>query len=1832
MKRFVKPLRAAIALTAACIFGAPSQSDAAVSLLDQNGNAPGVWDGTTLFIGADTTTTTNWTTSAAGTATTTVFTTGNSMQFGVSNSDFNGVTINITNNFNGNIGANPNLLNIVSTNLTLNFLATSVNARFNRATTVAVTNGSTLNFVGNPSQNWNWNAQQFTFVGNGTVNVSNVLGNNDSTTGGGGITLNMTGGKMVLYQTSLGTFGNGASGSGTGFTLTNGTLVFGSPQSLANVFGAFAAIQTVKLNGGAIDNQTGGAGTVNLNNGSYSIGGNFTYLGSSQDLNLGPAGVTLAVSPAITVNAHTLTMGGVVTDNGSGFGITKLGSGTLALTNASTYSGPTTVSNGTLVVSAASAGNSSYTINDNATLDVSVPTVGQALAMNGLTLGATTGGILQFDVGALGNPTTAPINLGGGTLTINGSGNLISFASLSAITNYPVVIPLVHYGALVGNPATLSLGAFPSSTPPYQGYISNDASGQVIDLVLTGGLLTQPPGNPKPVTWIGSPTGNWDTTTTNWNASGVLTNYADVTLSGAGDPVTFDDSLAGTASVNLTTKLSPASITMNNNSSNYVFTGSGKISGAAVLSLNGTGSLTLDNSTKNDFTGGVSVNAGRLQLGSGDANGNPGSGAITVNGALVFNRTDNALGAGTSLGPISGAGFITNNGSGTITLAGVQPFTGVVVVNAGTLALSGPNAVPTTLSSSAGVIINGGIVQSLGDNVLGNANTTVPITINAGGALTGNGTSGHLGGTLTINGGTLRMDGNQNNTTFGTWDFNGAVVVPGGPITSTISALNVIPQQAGGSTFNITNGTTPSGIDLLVSGSFINGSSTHDTGIVKNGPGVMALDNNNTYTNGTIINGGTLQLGLATDAAALTSPLGWGNVTIASSSVLKFASGKGVTVTNTITDDGSGTLLSSAGTNILGGANSYAGATVVTAGTLALANGGTINSSSLISVNNATLDISTGGTVASSGALSLTNSTFIFGTNIVASLGSVTANNSTLTLPILSSINATVGTFVSAGATNTINVASVLGYPVYPTNLTLIKYSSFANVNGANVLTNLGLKLPTLGSPVGYLTNNTANASIDLVLQSDTLTPIFPITWNGLSGSSVSTNWDILSSLDWVLTSDHATPYGYQDTSAVIFDDSAHGATTVNLTTTVAPGSMIVSNATKSYSFSGPGSITGGVTLVKTNTGTAVFAETGGDNFIGGISVGGGTLVMSNANANITGGLTVNNGSLVLQHSGTIAGGLTVNAGSAILDQTGTVAGNTLINPSGLLQVGNNDAKGALPTGALDNEGALVFNRSDSALNVTTVIAGAGALTNNGTGSVTLGATETMTGPVVANAGTLVLNAGNLASPAGISRASSLTINNGATVTVKTDNSLAGHGATAGILPIFINAGGTLTGDASLVNGASTHIPGLVTLNGGTLASSGTSLQPANGSWDLDNGVATLGGPVTSIISAFDVIPTQVNGTHFTVLAGTTPSGIDLNVTGSLINGTGIHDTGIILDGTGTVAFSGTNTYASALGTTLASGTLIANGPEIPGVSGPLGVSGQIFFTGGTLKYSVLNSFDYSARFGAGGIYNIDTAGQNVTFATALSGGTLTKLGNGTLTLTGANTYGDTVVSRGTLATTTASVGAGSYTVTNGSTLDVLVGAAGAQMPIANLTLGNSGADSATLKIDTLATGNPTAAPVIIAGALTGSGTVNIALSGTALTVGTFPLVTYSGETLSGSLNFVPAAGITGTLTDNHAGLISVTINSVAPPAPTASASITKASVVGTNLVVHGTNNNVPNTNYHYAVLTSTNLMLPLSNWTPVITNTFNPDGTFDYTNPIVPGTARQFIDVQAVP
>ncbi len=299
---------------------------------------------------------------------------------------------------------------------------------------------------------------------------------------------------------------------------------------------------------------------------------------------------------------------------------------------------------------------------------------------------------------------------------------------------------------------------------------------------------------------------------------------------------------------------------------------------------------------------------------------------------------------------------------------------------------------------------------------------------------------------------------------------------------------------------------------------------------------------------------------------------------------------------------------------------------------------------------------------------------------------------------------------------------------------------------------------------MGYLTNDVINSSIDLVVQSSTLTPIYPLTWTGLSNGVPVSAWDITNTPDWTA----ATPIGpltyqFRNTSPVTFDDTASGSTTVNLTTTLAPSSIVVSNNAKAYVFAGSGAISGLTGLVKTNSGTLTLTETGGDNFTGGINVGGGTLILSNVNANIGGGIAVTTASLIDKHSGSITNGLTLASATALLDQSGTITGDSMVDGSSLLQIGNNDALGSLPAGTLNNNGTVVFNRSDATLVVNSPISGGGVITNAGIGTVTIAVTQPFTGNIVANAGTLIIATGNVGYPNGIAKAS-LIINNGATV------------------------------------------------------------------------------------------------------------------------------------------------------------------------------------------------------------------------------------------------------------------------------------------------------------------------------------------------------------------------------------------------------------------------------------------------------------------------------------
>ena len=241
-----------------------------------------------------------------------------------------------------------------------------------------------------------------------------------------------------------------------------------------------------------------------------------------------------------------------------------------------------------------------------------------------------------------------------------------------------------------------------------------------------------------------------------------------------------------------------------------------------------------------------------------------------------------------------------------------------------------------------------------------------------------------------------------------------------------------------------------------------------------------------------------------------------------------------------------------------------------------------------------------------------------------------------------------------------------------------------------------------------------------------------------------------------------------------------------------------------------------------------------------------------------------------------------------------------------------------------------------------------------------------------------------------------------------------------------------------------------------------------------------------------------------------------------------ISGTGNMEVANGTLTVSGASTYTG--NTILSGGALVVNGAESAGIFGPLGVGGTVSFTGGTLQYSVNNTFDYSPRFStaASQSYKIDTGGQSVTLTNALTsaGGTFAKLGSGTLTISGANTYsGLTTVSAGKLVIE-GSAGSGDITVANSTALGVK--ATGSPIAPSTLTVGTS--SSATLEFNNVTS---TSTALITAGTVSAGGTITVNVNSGTFAIGqSYPLFSWiSGSAPAVTLGTLTGAG--GNLTTN---------------------------------------------------------------------------------------------------
>ncbi|HEX3102164.1 MAG TPA: hypothetical protein VHQ01_10245, partial [Pyrinomonadaceae bacterium] len=143
-----------------------------------------------------------------------------------------------------------------------------------------------------------------------------------------------------------------------------------------------------------------------------------------------------------------------------------------------------------------------------------------------------------------------------------------------------------------------------------------------------------------------------------------------------------------------------------------------------------------------------------------------------------------------------------------------------------------------------------------------------------------------------------------------------------------------------------------------------------------------------------------------------------------------------------------------------------------------------------------------------------------------------------------------------------------------------------------------------------------------------------------------------------------------------------------------------------------------------------------------------------------------------------------------------------------------------------------------------------------------------------------------------------------------------------------------------------------------------------------------------------------------------------------------------------------------------------------------------------------------------------------------------------------------------------------------------------------------------------------------VGGSLNYGGTLLLSnLSGTLTTNDSFKLfgaAIYSGA-FTNILPLVPRAGLKW---DTSLLGVNGTLKIITVPKPT----IANIAISGTNLIFTGTNGQG---NEPYLLLATTNVALPLTNWTVLSTNIFDSNGNFNLTNPISPSTSQLFYLLQ---
>lgn len=729
---------------------------------------------------------------------------------------------------------------------------------------------------------------------------------------------------------------------------------------------------------------------------------------------------------------------------------------------------------------------------------------------------------------------------------------------------------------------------------------------------------------------------------------------------------------------------SSATVNVAANSTLYV---SGNTTHAAAITLNG---------------GDTGEIYGQLRMDAGTW-----SGAVTLAGAITSSN-DSHIGAFFSSGIISGvigetggAQTLITGGSGTVSISGINTYTGGTTVRSGVLNITGgavafDQANSRALGLSNSVTVNSGATlrNSVDRGVSGGQLTTRVVNLNGGTLNLANQDYFYktemTGGT--ISGASLYRVGNLTDS--------GLITTFASSTTSTISApvdmtfRNLSLEVANGSAAN----------DMTISGRITQntGAGSGGKSITKTGAGTLLLSNTtNAYSGGTTITGGEVQSNIANSFGTGTyTTLGSGAVTANTGTTLRFkiqgSSTANFTIANAINLN-SASLIYEDGNHILTGnialtgSNSISGvwgdkklslngivsgagsithsgfSTLTLAGTNTYSGGTTLNGAALVVTNtsglgsggvnvtaNSTVRTNTGFanniSVDASRTLSIGGG-FVNVSGVISGAGNVTANDSIH----LFGVNTYTGKTIASGGFLVINAESGLGATpgsFVADSLTLTGGGSLSNYLAPATVTlsaNRGITLAS-GNTGALDAANGRNMVINGVM---TGAGGFNKTGTGtltLTGNNNYTGVTTLSNATLSVSTIGnggvvSSNLGSASSAAtnLVFNGGTLAYTGANATSnrafTINAGKIATINTTNDISFAGATgtATTGGLT----KTGTGKLTIDGINNYTGATNVNAGTLAVNGSLANTTTTVTSTT-SARLQGSGVISGSVTI--------------------------------------------------------------------------------------------------------------------------------------------------------------------------------------------------------------------------------------------------------------------------------------------------------------------------------------------------------------------------------------------------------------------------------------------------------------------------------------------------------------------------------------------------------------------------------------------------------------